>query len=177
LRRVGGDAGLAEDTGGVWGRDDAGACSAVKRSNCEGGSAVSGLVEVQNANRSFRLTGSRKKFIDDFNALRASSYGFLKEYLHSHPEMNLPADFASQFFRKGRRNGPATVDDLDVEIATVEKDLASLRDQRSAVFAKQEAEAKVKAESDMKVKERLIAMAKSAADEAMKRLQALQSKI
>ncbi|MEI7894030.1 MAG: hypothetical protein WCI05_13130 [Myxococcales bacterium] len=104
--------------------------------------AIAALADAQNANRVFRLTGPRKVVIDDTNAHRGATFGFLKEYQYAHPELNLPTDFASSAFRRTRKAARQTPEDLDIEIATVEANLDTLRGQRSAHIAQQEAEVK-----------------------------------
>jgi hypothetical protein len=139
--------------------------------------AIAALADAQNANRVFRLTGPRKVVIDDTNALRGATFGFLKEYQYAHPELNLPTDFASSAFRRTRKAARQTPEDLDIEIATVEANLDTLRGQRSAHIAQQEAEVKTRLEGETKAAELTLAEAQKATAEALKRVEELKGKL
>jgi len=138
---------------------------------------VQALTDAQNANREFRLTGERKKLIDDVNSLRTSTYAFLKGYAIEHPELNLPSDFASEFFRKYRKSSRTTIEALDEQIVSLEADVAALRDQRALLVAARDAETKLRAETDKKAKQTQLEEAQKAEAEAAKRVLDLKSEL
>jgi hypothetical protein len=77
--------------------------------------------------KSFREVGPRKAFIDKANALRLSTFGALGDIAHSHPELNLPKDFAERFFKHERRNRkPPTAKDIALKVEAARAELAAL---------------------------------------------------
>jgi len=108
------------------------------------------LRAAKQKNHEFRSLGERKALIDQFNALRKSSYGKLSEMPHAHPEANLPATFADRFFKPVSKPVEEEEEMTSVElvalIAEKESDVAALRERLQEVLAKEEAEAKRKEE-------------------------------
>ena len=49
----------------------------------------------------FHDGGERKSLFDEFNAMCAAAYGGLKAFVHSHPDLDLPAGSAESFFQQG----------------------------------------------------------------------------
>jgi len=106
--------------------------------------AVQALADAHSANRQFRLTGNRKKLIDDVNKLRTATFGYIKEYVRAHPEQSLPPDLASQIFQRSRKVTRLTAEDLDAEITALQEDLSMLQQQRAELAAPQKPQAKGK---------------------------------
>jgi chorismate mutase len=138
---------------------------------------VVALSAAQDANRVFRLVGERKVFINDVNALRARTQGFLGEYRHTHPTEHLPSDLANLPFRSSRKSTKKTIEDLDKEIASLKGDIAALESKRAELVAAQVAETKRRTEGDARTTEAEIADAQKIADEALKRIAALKEKL
>jgi hypothetical protein len=139
--------------------------------------AVSALADAQNVNREFRLTGARKRFIDEVNALRASSFGALKEHQHKHPELLLPSEFAGELFRRKGRGSKTTVDSVDAQLASLQADLELLQAQRAKLLAAQQAAQQAERETAAKQLQLELAEAEAAAERAAKRVSELKAQL
>lgn len=136
------------------------------------------LVAADQALKSFREVGPRKAFIDKANALRLSTFGALGDIAHSHPEMNLPKDFAERFFKHERRNRkPPTAKDIALKVEAARAELTALEAKLSeAQKAEAEAaanEARARAAKNQKVLDR----AQKNADNAAAKLAAVRSEL
>lgn len=129
--------------------------------------------------KTFRTLGARKECIDELNALRKSTAGTLSEMPHKFPEKRLPADYAERFFKRGPKRKSAakeiTSADLQIMIAEQKQALAALEAQLVEVIAKEEAEAKAKADAAHLQVE--LAEAEKAAAEAAAKVAAIKAKM
>jgi hypothetical protein len=78
----------------------------------------------------FRLTGERKKAVDALNAARGSLLGSLIKFQHDNPQLRLPADWATGFFRHTTKGGK-----YGTTMAQAEQILAKLSEQMTAAQA------------------------------------------
>ncbi len=114
--------------------------------------AIQALADAHSASRQFRLTGNRKKFIDDLNKLRADTFEHLRGYVRTHPQEDLPTNLASQFFQRSRKVARLTIEDLDAEISALQDDLNTLGEQRAELAAPPELKPKARADAGSKGK-------------------------
>ena len=76
----------------------------------------------------FHDGGERKSLFDRFNALCAKAYGGLKAFVHSHPELDLPAGYAESFFQQGVvASAPKTLGAANALVAPLEQKLGRAR--------------------------------------------------
>lgn len=139
--------------------------------------ASAALTNAETAAREFRTSGTRKKFIDDCNALRVRTFAAVEEYVHSHPELNLPSNYASDFFRRGRHSTKPTMESIDEQITALDSEAAALRDQRSVLAAQVEAANRVRAEADRKAAQAELERVQAEAAAALKRVEELKARI
>lgn len=130
--------------------------------------------------KTFRTLGDRKTFIDKFNALREITDGKLGELRHLHPELRLPTDFASRFFKHASRHGqtPAkelTSDALKLLIANAKEEVAALEAKLTTVLAAEEA--KEQAEAQIEADKAALAAAEAEEKELAAKVKALKAKI
>ncbi len=91
--------------------------------------AVEALRKAEQQRTDFAELGDCKELLDKVNAARKATHGKLGEAVYKHPERNLPADFAEQFFvREARTQAPARAE-LVAKIARTEQQLTKLRQQ------------------------------------------------
>ena len=133
------------------------------------------LTAAEVALKNFREVGARKALVDKTNALRLSTSGALGDIAHSHPELNLPRDFADGFFKHERRNRkPPSAKDLTLKVDAAKADLATLEAKLAEAQKAEAAEAadalKTKSAKDQKAIDR----AQKKADEAAATLAALK---
>lgn len=138
--------------------------------------ADAAFAAAQDQSRIFRLAGERKKLIDDVNALRARAFGVLSTYAHDHPTEKVPAGVASLAFRKVRKSSKATVQSLELEIATARDQVVSLESQRTELAANEAAALKRSADDEARRNAEAVAVAQREADEASKKLEELKAK-
>ena len=136
--------------------------------------------EASETIKTFRTLGARKALIDKLNALRKSTEGKLAELPHTHPEMRLPLNFASRFFKHApkRAKTPAkeiTSAALADEIKEAKAALAALEAQYQEALTKEETEAAKAAQLEADKRE-LITLEKEAA-EAAKKVATLREKL
>lgn len=130
--------------------------------------------------KTFRTLGERKTCLDELNALRKATAGILSEMPHKYPEKRLPNDYAARFFKRAPRRGKTaakdvTSADLQASIAEYEQILTALKAQLDDVLAKEEADARAKAELDALQSE--LAAAEKAAADANSRISAIKAKM
>ncbi|MEO5730600.1 MAG: hypothetical protein ABI134_07740, partial [Byssovorax sp.] len=91
--------------------------------------------------------GERKSAFDAFNALCATAYGGLKAFVHSHPELDLPAGYAESFFQQGAAaSQPRTLGAANALVARLEQKLGRAKAAQSELAGKEaEREAQGKA--------------------------------
>jgi hypothetical protein len=102
--------------------------------------AVEQLTKSAASLRAFRLTGNRKTYIDACNASRARIVGEWADAIHKHPEWNLDAGFATQFFRRMHRVAKQTLESIDEQIESLAKELQDLQASRAQMAAHAEVE-------------------------------------
>lgn len=76
----------------------------------------------------FTTLKEHKAFIDRLNATRSRVHGSLNELRHGRPELNLPADFAEQFFLREERSRGATLASQQKTVERLEKQLERQRE-------------------------------------------------
>lgn len=81
------------------------------------------LLEEQN----FFSVGDFKKYVDQVNAARKQLEGDAEAFRHSHPELNLPKDFAKMLFRQRERDVALSSAKLAKKIASAEGELSRLK--------------------------------------------------
>jgi len=137
--------------------------------------AVKGQGEAEQAMRDFRTIGERRGLIDGLNGVRKATYGKLAEMPHAMVDKHLPATFAEQFFRPESRKpaGKGTAEELAAEIASLETQLAELKEQLAKVTAEEETAAKAKAEEEAHAA--AIAAAEKEAEAAAAKVAALKA--
>ena len=107
------------------------------------------IKDARAANAKFRLDGERTAIFDEYNALASTTYGELGAFAQLHPELGLPADWASSCFRHVSRDpGPQTVAEVDVLLGKLAQQKEAL-DAKRAVLVKKEAD-KAQAEAEAK---------------------------
>lgn len=85
----------------------------------------------------FHDGGERKSLFDQFNALCAKAYGGLKAFVHSHPELDLPAGYAESFFQQGVvASAPKTLGAANALVARLEQKLGRARAVQSELAGK-----------------------------------------
>jgi hypothetical protein len=123
--------------------------------------AVAAKTTAENALLVFTTTGERRKVIDDYNALRKSTYGELGKLQHQHPD--LPNDFADSFFRhESRRNDDKLspeqlkqkIDALAAQQETLQKKLDDALARQKADAEQKEADEQRRLEIEIKKKAR-----------------------
>lgn len=142
--------------------------------------AVARQQAAAEAIKTFRTMGARKACIDELNALRKSTAGALSEMPHKYPEKHLPADYADRFFKRGPRRGKTaakevTSAELKARIAEQDQILAALNTQLADVLAKEEADARARAEVNALQLE--LSEAEKTAAEAATRIAAIKAKL
>ena len=87
----------------------------------------------------FENGGERKALFDTFNALSAAAYGGLKAFVHSHPELDLPAGWAESFFQQGVTAGaqPRTLGAANALVARLEQKLGKAKAVQSELAEKE----------------------------------------
>jgi hypothetical protein len=98
----------------------------------------------------FHNGGERKALFDAFNALCATAYGGLKAFVHSHPELDLPAGYAESFFQQGAAAAqPRTLGAANALVARLEQKLGRAKAVQEELAQKgAEREAQVKAHEE-----------------------------
>lgn len=95
----------------------------------------------------FRETGNRKKLFDKVNAARKQTHGELAKMPHE--KLGVPVSFANLFFRHtsgGEAEEAMTLETLDEEIASLEKQLAERMAVRDALRVEIEKQAQMEAD-------------------------------
>jgi hypothetical protein len=98
----------------------------------------------------FREIGNRKKLFDKVNAVRNLTYAALAKMPHDN--VGLPRSFADLFFLHdaGSDDKPATLDSIDEELASLEKQVAEKQEQRKGLVAELESLAQEEAKEAAK---------------------------
>lgn len=92
----------------------------------------------------FYTLREHKELVDELNAARSRVHGRLNELRHARPDLNLPTDFAEQFFLRAERSrGPTLVSQRKL----VERLEARLERQR-AILLELEGEAEAEAQAE-----------------------------
>ncbi len=127
----------------------------------EADAAVAAKKAAENALLVFATTGEGRKLIDDYNALRKSTYGELGKLQHQNPD--LANDFADSFFRhESRRNDDKLspeqlkqkIEGLAVQQETLQKKLEAALVRQKAEMDQKEAEEQLRVELEAKKRER-----------------------
>jgi len=109
--------------------------------------AVAIRAKLERDSTFFRETGSRKKLFDKANAARKQTHGELAKMPYE--KLGLPSNFADLFFRHtsspDAEEAP-TIDALDEEITSLEKQLAGKKAIRDAVLDEVKKQAQMEAE-------------------------------
>lgn len=103
--------------------------------------------------KQFRTVGAKAALIDEFNGLRALTYGQIAEFAHTHPELNLPSRFADRFFKHERARKAESPEDssseaLAEEIERKEEELLALKDVYAKALVREQEEAKAEVEAE-----------------------------
>lgn len=77
----------------------------------------------------FRELGDCKDLLDRVNGARKATHGKLAEGVHKNPAMNLPSDFAEQFFVRETRTSAPSRPELVARIARTEQQLQRSKQQ------------------------------------------------
>lgn len=144
--------------------------------------AVKALADAKRAQKEFRTIGPRKAAIDEFNALRKSTYGAIAELPHKYPEKNLPNNYAERFFRheearKGDKESQASITSTTIAGLILEQEakLASLKERHEDALAREDAAAKAKVKEEAAKIE--LEDAEKAAQSAILKVSALKAKL
>jgi hypothetical protein len=135
------------------GLPDLGKRIAAKVVECD--AVIAAIAGVDLKIRTFRLTGNRRKLIDDFNALRKSIESEIEQLPLKQPGLKLPTNFLSRVLPPERPAAkPPTAAELKVKLDAAKETVANLE---AALEAARQAEAKaiddaakVKATADQK---------------------------
>jgi hypothetical protein len=92
----------------------------------------------------FRTIKEQKELIDELNALRGRVYGRLKELRHARPDLNLPPDYAEQFFLRAERSRGPTLQAQRKTVERLEKQLERQREILHQLEGEAEAEAQAR---------------------------------
>jgi septal ring factor EnvC (AmiA/AmiB activator) len=125
----------------------------------------------------FREIGNRKKLFDKVNAVRNLTYAALAKMPHDH--VGLPRSFADLFFLHDSSGDdkPATIDSIDQELASLEKQVAEKQEQRKGlvaeleILAQEEAQEAAKQAAIAALQEETAAMTKKIAEAQAKILE------
>jgi hypothetical protein len=122
----------------------------IKIAVAEADAAVKAKADAESALLVFRTTGERAQLVNQYNALRKSTYGELGKIKHQHPE--LPNDFAETFFRhEGKRvEDKMSPEQLQTRIEALKAQQAILEKKRQAKLDKQKEEADARIELEQK---------------------------
>lgn len=122
----------------------------------------------------FHNGGERKRLFDEFNALCATAYGGLKAFVHSHPELDLPAGYAESFFQQGAADStPRTLGAANALVARLEQKLGRAKAVQGELAGKEaEREAQGKAHEEALAEQ---AAARVGEDEARKKRKAAEA--
>jgi hypothetical protein len=141
--------------------------------------AVKALADAKLKEKEFHTVGARRAAIDEFNALRKSTYGAIAELPHKYPEKNLPNTFAERFFRhemarKGGKKALTSTALADL-ITEEEAKLADLKQRHQNAIAREAEATKTSAKTEAIKTE--IDLAEKAASEAAAKVAALKAKL
>jgi hypothetical protein len=115
--------------------------------------AVAAKKTAENALLVFATTGEGRKVIDDYNALRKSTYGELGKLQHQNPD--LPNDFADSFFRHESRRGDDKLSPEQLkQQETLQKKLEAALARQKAEMEQKEADEQRRLALEAKKKER-----------------------
>jgi hypothetical protein len=89
----------------------------------------------------FTTLKEHKAFVDRLNATRSRVHGSLNELRHARPELNLPADFAEQFFLRDERSRGPTLASQKKIVERLEKQLERQRETLSRLEGEAETDA------------------------------------
>jgi hypothetical protein len=144
--------------------------------------AVTALKDAKRAQKEFRTIGPRKAAIDEFNALRKSTYGAIAELPHKYPEKNLPNNYAERFFRheearKGDKESEASLGSTSIAGLILEQEakLAGLKVRHEEAIAREDADDKAKAKEEAAKIE--LENAEKEAQTAITKVSALKAKL
>jgi hypothetical protein len=141
----------------------------------EGDKAQLAFSAAHQALKDFREVGARVALVAKANALFSTTYGALGDIAHSHPEANLPKDFADGFFRHDhRRRTPLSSEELGVKVAAAEAALRALQAERDEAKADEAKAAADKAKKEAAARQKVIDDAQKKADDAAAKLAALK---
>jgi hypothetical protein len=113
-----------------------------------GKNAEKAKTNAEQALADFRISGPRKATGDKFNAIRKWAHGLLGQFAHDHPELNLPASFADDYFRHESAAPELSLGDLDRRIPVVAAELSRLEGLRAEKLAALQTEATAKAAAE-----------------------------
>jgi len=141
----------------------------------EADAAARTLAEAEGKRADF-LLGPRKAFVDQLNGMRQVLYGQLAEMPHRNPELNLPRDFAHDFFLRDTRNRKRSITELE---QIVERERERLRKHEAELarrLEEEEEDARQRAAEELSEAERELAAADEARAEAAARLASLRAR-
>lgn len=110
--------------------------------------ALATRTKLETESSFFRETGNRKKLFNKVNAARKQTHGELAKMPHE--KLGVPVSFANLFFRHASNGGEAeeaiTLETLDEEIASLEKQIAEKKAVRDDLRIEIEKQAQMEAE-------------------------------
>lgn len=92
----------------------------------------------------FLTLREHKALVDELNAARGRVYGQLQELRHARPDLNLPADYAEQFFLRAERSRGPTLEAQRKKVERLEKQLERQREILDRLEDEAEAEAQAR---------------------------------
>ncbi len=143
----------------------------------EGVAAEADLEAKEQAEDNFYFVGEYKKYIEQVNAARKLLEGEAEAYRHSHPELNLPRDFALALFRKREREKDLTPARRARRIASVEALLERLKGEQQAWLDAVSAEEEARKEAARQARLSQIAQKEKEAMLLAEQLAALKAQI
>lgn len=125
----------------------------------------------------FSELGDFPLLLEKVNGVRKLTYGKLGEAVHKNPAMNLPSDFAEQFFVREVRSAAPARSELVAKIARAEQQLAKLQQQLHDHDARQQSLARsARAEEASALREE-VALIEKRLTEEQARAQTLKAKL
>jgi hypothetical protein len=139
--------------------------------------AVVALRKAEQELADFTEIGDCKDLIDKANAARKAAYGKLAEAVHKNPSLNLPSDFAEQFFARESHFSAPGQKELQARIARAEQQLAKLKQQLAAEDERRAQVEKQRREAEAAALRAEFTAAEETMEEARRRAAAIKSKL
>lgn len=143
----------------------------------EGSAAEGNLEAKEQAEDQFYFVGDYKKYLEQVNAARTLLEGEAEAFRHSHPELNLPKNFAAMPFMPREREKNLSASQLVKRLASAEALVAKLKAEQKARLDEANAEEEARKEAELKAKLAAIAQKEKEAAQIAEQLAALKAEL